>query len=89
MMDNTHHRDAAWFCVNCLNQLQALDRHGRCPLCGSNAVDVAWRYNAVKGLDQKIRPDIHGDESITVKDQLELETEEDYAWFKKYLEMTR
>jgi hypothetical protein len=34
-----------WFCANCLRMVDALSRHGRCPFCDSNAVDVAYRWN--------------------------------------------
>jgi len=34
-----------WFCANCLRLVDALSRHGRCPYCDSNAVDVAYRWN--------------------------------------------
>ena len=32
-----------WFCANCLRTINQLSRHGRCPYCDSNAVDVASR----------------------------------------------
>jgi len=32
-----------WFCANCLQVMDVLTRHGRCPYCDSNAVDVAYR----------------------------------------------
>ncbi|PYU25179.1 MAG: hypothetical protein DMG30_06245 [Acidobacteria bacterium] len=35
-----------WFCANCLRMVDALSRHGRCPYCDSNAVDVAYRWNS-------------------------------------------
>lgn len=34
-----------WFCANCLRMVDVLNRHGRCPYCDSNAVDVAYRWN--------------------------------------------
>jgi hypothetical protein len=37
--------DWDWFCANCLRMVDALSRHGRCPYCDSNAVDVAYRWN--------------------------------------------
>jgi hypothetical protein len=37
--------DYDWFCANCLRMVDALSRHGRCPFCDSNAVDVAYRWN--------------------------------------------
>lgn len=36
--------DYEWFCANCLRMVDALSRHGRCPYCDSNAVDVAYRW---------------------------------------------
>jgi len=32
-----------WFCANCLRMIEVLNRHGRCPYCDSNAVDLAYR----------------------------------------------
>lgn len=37
--------DYEWFCANCLRMVDNLSRHGRCPYCDSNAVDVAYRWN--------------------------------------------
>jgi Zn finger protein HypA/HybF involved in hydrogenase expression len=37
--------DYEWFCANCLRMVDSLSRHGRCPYCDSNAVDVAYRWN--------------------------------------------
>jgi hypothetical protein len=37
-----------WFCANCLRTIGQLSRHGRCPHCDSNAVDVAYRLNISK-----------------------------------------
>lgn len=37
--------DYDWFCANCLRMVDALSRHGRCPYCDSNAVDVAYRWS--------------------------------------------
>jgi hypothetical protein len=37
--------DYEWFCVNCMRMVDVLSRHGRCPYCDSNAVDVAYRWN--------------------------------------------
>lgn len=31
-----------WLCCNCLH-VGSLDKHGRCPVCQSDAVDVAVR----------------------------------------------
>ena len=36
--------DYEWFCANCLKMVETLSRHGRCPYCDSNAVDVAYRW---------------------------------------------
>jgi len=36
--------DYEWFCANCLRMVETLSRHGRCPYCDSNAVDVAYRW---------------------------------------------
>jgi ABC-type ATPase with predicted acetyltransferase domain len=38
-------RMSEWFCANCLRMVDALSRHGRCPYCDSNAVDVAYRWS--------------------------------------------
>lgn len=38
-------RMSEWFCANCLRMVDTLSRHGRCPFCDSNAVDVAYRWN--------------------------------------------
>ncbi len=40
-----HISDYEWFCANCLRMVEALSRHGRCPFCDSNAVDVAYRWH--------------------------------------------
>jgi rRNA maturation endonuclease Nob1 len=37
-------RMSEWFCANCLKMVDTLSRHGRCPYCGSNAVDVTFRW---------------------------------------------
>ena len=37
-----------WFCANCLRMVETLSRHGRCPFCDSNAVDVAYRWSQPK-----------------------------------------
>ena len=37
--------DYEWFCANCLRMVETLSRHGRCPYCDSNAVDVAYRWS--------------------------------------------
>ena len=37
-----------WFCANCLQMIEVLSRHGRCPYCDSNAVDVAYRRRGPK-----------------------------------------
>lgn len=31
-----------WYCLNC-SAVTNLDKHGRCPCCGSDAVDIAVR----------------------------------------------
>ena len=43
-----------WFCANCLRMVDALNRHGRCPFCDSNAVDVAYRWSR-RGASQDIQ----------------------------------
>lgn len=51
--------DGEWFCANCLQMIDVLSRHGRCPYCDSNAVDVAYRPEmAGKGRQSEIRPEI-------------------------------
>ena len=42
-------RMSEWFCANCLRMVDVLSRHGRCPYCDSNAVDVAYRWNRPGG----------------------------------------
>jgi hypothetical protein len=37
-------RMSEWFCANCMRMVDILSRHGRCPYCDSNAVDVAFRW---------------------------------------------
>lgn len=41
--------DSEWFCANCRQMIDALDKHGRCPYCDSNAVDLAWRAEMAGG----------------------------------------
>ena len=40
--------DGEWFCANCLQMIDVLSRHGRCPHCDSNAVDVAYRVEMTR-----------------------------------------
>ena len=47
-------RECEWFCANCLQMLDALNKHGRCPYCESNAVDVAYRWR----LPGRSRPEV-------------------------------
>jgi Zn finger protein HypA/HybF involved in hydrogenase expression len=44
--------DYEWFCANCLRMVETLSRHGRCPYCDSNAVDVAYRWNG-RGMNRE------------------------------------
>lgn len=37
-----------WLCANCSRTIGQLSRHGRCPQCDSNAVDVASRLQTGK-----------------------------------------
>ena len=46
--------DYEWFCANCLRMVDALSRHGRCPYCDSNAVDVAYRWSR-PGLNRTVQ----------------------------------
>jgi Zn finger protein HypA/HybF involved in hydrogenase expression len=41
-----------WFCANCLRMIEVLNRHGRCPHCDSNAVDVAYRAQMAQKAPQ-------------------------------------
>jgi Zn finger protein HypA/HybF involved in hydrogenase expression len=51
--------EGEWFCANCLQMIDVLSRHGRCPYCDSNAVDVAYRPEmAGKGRQSDISPEI-------------------------------
>lgn len=51
--------DCEWFCANCLQMIDALSRHGRCPYCDSNAVDVAYRTEiAGRGQQGEVSPEI-------------------------------
>ncbi len=45
-----------WFCANCLRTIDKLSRHGRCPFCDSNAVDVASRRRALCYSDRSSLP---------------------------------
>jgi hypothetical protein len=49
-----------WFCLNCTSVIN-LDIHGRCPTCGSDAVDIA------------VRPRVTTDALNATYEQLELE----------------
>src|SRR5438309_476269 len=49
--------DYEWFCANCLRMVDVLSRHGRCPYCDSNAVDVAYRWR---------RPEASGNRHVEV-----------------------
>ena len=40
--------EGEWFCANCLQMIDVLSRHGRCPYCDSNAVDVAYRVEMTR-----------------------------------------
>jgi len=44
--------DGEWFCANCLQMIDVLSRHGRCPYCDSNAVDVAYRVEMTRSDQQ-------------------------------------
>jgi hypothetical protein len=47
--------DYEWFCANCLRMVETLSRHGRCPYCDSNAVDVAYRSRRLEmGRDVQV-----------------------------------
>ena len=48
--------DYEWFCANCLRMVDALSRHGRCPYCDSNAVDVAYRWSR-RGVGHEVQVD--------------------------------
>ena len=51
--------DGEWFCANCLQMIDVLSRHGRCPYCDSNAVDVAYRVEMTRSDRQaKASPEI-------------------------------
>lgn len=48
-----------WFCANCLQMIELLNRHGRCPYCDSNAVDVAYRQRGSEaGRQSHVRPEV-------------------------------
>lgn len=48
-----------WFCANCLQMIELLNRHGRCPYCDSNAVDVAYRRRGPEaGRQSHVRPEV-------------------------------
>jgi hypothetical protein len=51
--------DGEWFCANCLQMIDVLSRHGRCPYCDSNAVDLAYRAElAGRGRPGEVSPEI-------------------------------
>jgi len=51
--------DCDWFCANCLQMIDVLNRHGRCPYCDSNAVDLAYRPEmAQRGQQGEVGPAI-------------------------------
>ena len=45
-----------WFCANCLQTIDQLNRHGRCPFCDSNAVDVSSRGRPLGYFDRSSLP---------------------------------
>jgi Zn finger protein HypA/HybF involved in hydrogenase expression len=47
--------ESDWFCANCLQMIEVLSRHGRCPHCDSNAVDVAYRW---RRSEAEVRPEV-------------------------------
>lgn len=47
-----------WFCANCLRMIEVLSRHGRCPHCDSNAVDLAYRGHISGKAQLDAKPDI-------------------------------
>jgi Zn finger protein HypA/HybF involved in hydrogenase expression len=47
--------ESEWFCANCLQMIEMLSRHGRCPHCDSNAVDVAYRW---RRSEAEVRPEV-------------------------------
>jgi len=47
-----------WFCANCLRMIDFLNRHGRCPYCDSNAVDLAHRAHLVEKVQRKPKPEV-------------------------------
>jgi Zn finger protein HypA/HybF involved in hydrogenase expression len=52
-------KDCEWFCANCLQMIDFLSRHGRCPYCDSNAVDLAYRAELAGGRGQsEVSPEI-------------------------------
>ena len=44
-----------WFCANCLQMIDILSKHGRCPYCDSNAVDLAYRAQMARKV-QHVEP---------------------------------
>jgi len=48
-----------WFCANCLRMVEVLSRHGRCPFCDSNAVDLAYRAHLCRNSHHvPVKPEI-------------------------------
>lgn len=48
-----------WFCANCFRMIDVLSKHGRCPYCDSNAVDLAYRAQmAGKAHAAEPRPEV-------------------------------
>jgi len=47
--------ESEWFCANCLQMIEMLSRHGRCPYCDSNAVDVEYRW---RRSEAEVRPEV-------------------------------
>jgi hypothetical protein len=51
-----------WFCANCFRTVDQLSRHGRCPYCDSNAVDVASRGRRLGSADRSSLPAGYGED---------------------------
>jgi hypothetical protein len=47
-----------WFCANCLRMIEVLSRHGRCPYCDSNAVDLAYRAHIEGKVQREPKPEM-------------------------------
>ncbi len=50
--------DGEWFCANCGQMIDVLSRHGRCPCCDSNAVDLAYRAELAGRGQSEVSPEI-------------------------------